>query len=138
LYKNSSYSVRDAFIRVKRKNCRDGTSTKISPAADGDLVHLLARAVDAALMLQELIASLIDRLDRQSTDPDTEDGGDDEASLGATNPTFPSLLSKPADWSLSQNLTQTRWSLGGNEDREQEHDGRELDTPTDGSDFNGG
>jgi hypothetical protein len=70
--------------------------------------------------------ALIFVLDDLDGDPELEDDGSEEPSLGAVNPTFPSLDAKPAEWALTRGVTQERWSGGARDDREDEHDGREL------------
>lgn len=67
-----------------------------------------------------MVAKAIDVLDRVAGDADFE------PSLGAPNPTFPSPDVHPAIWAVNRGITQTRWGGGARDDREDEHDGREL------------
>jgi hypothetical protein len=61
--------------------------------------------------------------DREVEPENDEDGGDDEWSLGSTNPTISG--------------SQARWSQGYDSDLEHEHDGREEDDPEDLSEASG-
>ena len=72
----------------------------------------LEAALERLIEIQEATEALIAVLDDRDGDTDLEDGGDDEPSLA----------------SLTSNATisgQFGWSLGGTDDREDEHDGSE-------------
>jgi hypothetical protein len=78
----------------------------------------VSRKIERHLDAVDKLLALLDALDGDS---------DAEPSLGAPNPTFPSLEALPATWALSQGLTQAGWGDGTRDDREGEHDGREID-----------
>ena len=75
-----------------------------------------SRSLDTVKRAVDVLNRYVDR------DPDFEDDGSAEPSLGAPNPTFPSLDIMPAPWAINRGLTQDRWS---GYDIESEHDGRE-------------
>jgi hypothetical protein len=93
------------------------TSTQLRSAEKA-----LRRAVEAAMMLRDVIDAAIRALDIRGGDADLEDGGDSEYSLGAPDPVVAASTSTIAV------LSQEKWSAGAQDaDREAEHDGREPD-----------